>query len=75
MRRVRWAICFSRSQGIMLKVPSDLFLKERITNYEKCKSFHEFLAVALEVMLYEQYLNTIDNKNGYYHNLLGNKKL
>ena len=33
------------------------------TNYKRCKSFHEVLAVALEVMLYEQYLNTIENKD------------
>ena len=50
-------------------------VKERITNYERCKSFHEFLAVVLEDVLYEQYLNAIDNKNKYCHNLPGNKNL
>ena len=33
------------------------------TNYKRCKSFNEVLAVALEVILYEQHLNTIDNKD------------
>ena len=33
------------------------------TNYKRCKIFHEVLAVALEVMLYEQYLNTIEDKD------------
>ena len=33
------------------------------TNYKRCKRFHEVLAVALEFLLYEQYLNTIDDKD------------
>ena len=32
-------------------------------NYKRCKSFHEVLAVELEVVLYEQCLNKSDNKN------------
>ena len=33
------------------------------TNYKRCKSFHEILAVSFRFLLYEQYLYTIDNKN------------
>ena len=33
------------------------------TNYKRCKRFHEVLAVALEFLLYEQYLNTIGDKD------------
>lgn len=33
------------------------------TNYKRCKSFHEILAVSFRFLLYEQYLYTIDNIN------------
>ena len=46
---------------VLPKGPIRSFLEG--TNYKRCKSFHEVLAVELEVMLYEQYLNTIDNKD------------
>ena len=47
--------------GVLAKASIRSFLEG--TNYKRCKSFHEVLAVASEVLLYEQYLNAIDNKD------------